>query len=137
MKLSTRETAALIAARTPQTANEMTAALRLAVPRRFDGARVDRHNVARIPVRDRVMKFGAAGEADLRGQVPIMAYRSNGEACKYSVVLWIEIKAGRDRLSEKQRAFRDYTLRNGGIWVECRDVEACLTEIERQVEGKR
>lgn len=138
MKLSTRETVALIAARRPQTANEMTAALLLAIPRRLPGSRAWRRNVGRVKMGERWVRFGIPGEADVDGIVPICGCTLQGDRARlYGVRLAIEVKTPRDRLSAEQKVFRDVILGAGGIWVECRDVDACLTEIERQVEEKR
>jgi hypothetical protein len=37
------------------------------------------------------------------------------------VPLWVEVKAGTDRLSPNQKEFRDYQERIGGLWLTVRD----------------
>jgi hypothetical protein len=48
----------------------------------------------------------------------------------------IEIKAGKDRLSPAQRAFRDAWQRSGGIYIVARDVDLTMCELAFALEGR-
>ncbi len=128
-------------------ANKITADLLLAIPRRFEGARVWRRNVgvgvgmdtvkraislmqtmnftaAATLLRSRPITFGIPGEPDIDGIIPI-----NG----YGVRLGIEVKTSKDRLSEAQINFGEMLTRAGGIHIVARSVEDCLDVLEQKI----
>ena len=79
----------------------------------------------RVFVRDvgfdfaRKIKFGIKGEADIQG---IWG--------PFGVALAIEVKTGSGRLSKDQVRWRDMFLKQGGIYIEARDVEQSLKYFE-------
>jgi hypothetical protein len=60
-----------------------------------------------LPIRQAVQRLG--GIADVETRMNTM------------VPLWVEVKAGADRLSPVQKEFRDYQERIGGFWLMVRD----------------
>lgn len=131
-----------------QTAAQLTAALLIEIPRRFP-ARVWRRNVgAGLPAASiqaalsalragrtdsainylnrRHVRFGVPGEPDIDG---IIAVRGSCGG-SYGVRLAVEIKAGKDRQSDDQRAFEAMLRKYGGIYVIARDVDGALADIE-------
>lgn len=125
----------------PLTANDLTARLLIEIPKRFSGARVWRRNVGKaIGMHDvhgavkllgagqikaaiqllqrRPIAFGVPGEPDLDGILPPSGTR-----------LGIEVKVGKDRLSDEQTAFGVMLRNAGGIWIVARSVEQALAEL--------
>ena len=133
------------------TTNDLTARLLIEIPKHFAGSRVWRRNVGKAVGMDTVaqavrliaagrvkegvtllqsrpLKFGTPGEPDIEGILPI-------GFC--GCWLGVEVKTGRDKMTEGQVLFRDMIVRAGGIFVEARDVETALGEIATAVEEKR
>jgi hypothetical protein len=108
------------------TAAAMTSELLREIPRRFPGCRVWRRHVQAGKIDGRFFHAGVPGEPDIEGIFPA---RRNG--CIWGLWLGIEVKAAGDRLSEKQKNFRDMILKSGGIWLECREVSLCLEELSK------
>lgn len=121
-------------------ANNITAALLIQIPARFPGIRVWRQNTgagvplmqvrkcieflrlgnikAAISALSYTNRFGVIGGGDVSGLMAPMGRR-----------LEIEVKAGRDKQSEEQRAYQGMILGLGGAYLLCRDVEVCLDEL--------
>ena len=120
------------------TANEITANLLIEIPKRFPGIRVWRNNTgagagistvkqAIAAIREnrtadairllssRPIRFGIVGQADITGIVGPWGRR-----------LEIEVKTGKDKMSDEQRAFQQMILSAGGIYLVAVDVEATL-----------
>ncbi len=109
------------------TANEITARLLVEIPKRFPGARAWRSNVLAARTRDnRVVRAGLPGQADITG---IVAVRMLAQERPVGVRLEIEVKAGRDRLSEQQESFRRMIAERGGIHIVAHDVEVALEKL--------
>lgn len=126
------------------TANEITAALLIEIPKRFTGARVWRNNRvdAMVPGRGgkpRRVQAGINGQADITGIFPTVRPVSYDEVIgicppKKNYIglrLEIEVKAGNDVMSYQQKAFRLMIEGAGGIYIEARSVEQCLEELGR------
>ena len=133
------------------TTNDLTARLLIEIPKHFPGARCWRRNVGKavgmdtvaqavrliaagriadgvLLLQSRPLKFGTPGEPDIEGILPI-------GFC--GCWLGVEVKTGRDKMTEGQVLFRDMIVRAGGIFVEARDVETALTSIKVAAESKR
>lgn len=101
------------------TAAAMIASLLIELPKRFPGARCWRQNSGVLrDHKGRPVKFGVPGCADISG-------------------IWIdgrrlecEVKAAGDKLSPAQINWAKMIRECHGIFVECRDVEECLNELE-------
>ena len=106
------------------TAAEMIQQLLIRIPQQFPAARVWRRNIGAQNEAGRFIRFGVPGEPDIEGIFPI----ERGHV--FGVFLGVEVKAGKDRLSDKQKAFAAMITKAGGIWLECRDVDKCLKELE-------
>lgn len=107
----------------PLTAREITNTLLLRIPQEFQ-ARVWRRSVgAAFNPAGHMMRYGLPGEADIDGIIG-----PNGRR------LAIEVKAGKDRLSEEQQAFLKMITAMGGIAIVARDVETTLTELRAAVQ---
>ena len=64
------------------------------------------------------IRFGCEGWADIIGCTPAGRF------------LAVEVKTGKGRLRDKQKAFRDAVVRHGGIHIEARSVEQVMGELE-------
>lgn len=136
---------------TPDSANEMTTRLLIEVPRRFQGTRVWRNNTGMAYGADAVrgainclhvgnikgaldylqrrpIQFGVVGQGDISGIAPGQA---TGVAAGRRVEL--EVKAGRDRMSEQQERFSEMIHNAGGVYVVVRDVDVALRELEEKL----
>lgn len=126
-------------------ANAITNHILLEIPKRFPGARAWRRNVgsgygmdivqrairalvagrpteALMTLRNtRPIRFGVPGEPDIDGWAP------DGRR------IGIEVKAGRDVVSDDQMTFRTALLAAGGIHVIARDVEGALEDLRKQL----
>jgi hypothetical protein len=117
------------------TANEMTSALLVQIPKRFPGARVWRSNRVDVMAQGRGgqlrrVKAGVDGQGDITGIFPVATL---GYAPPYGLRIELEIKAGRDKQSPAQKDFQKMIRAAGGIYLVCRDVEECLAELARWV----
>lgn len=123
-------------------ANELTALILLAVPREFPDTVVWRSNVGRGIAPGIVQKcltllrqgnvaqaiamlrwppsitFGVPGQADISGILAPSGKR-----------LEIEVKVGRDKMSEQQQKFAAMIRRAGGVYIEARSVEDAILGI--------
>ncbi len=128
-------------------ANELTANIILAVAAEFPDTVVWRSNVGRGISPGIVQKcltllrqgriaeaigilrwppsitFGVPGQADISGILAPSGRR-----------LEIEVKAGRDRLSEQQKKFAAMIRRAGGVYIEARSAEDAVDGIRSAVE---
>lgn len=113
-----------------------------AVQREFKGARLFRQNVGKAypmttferawpflqrgerPPWFRPVSYGAVGMGDLGGWIPV-----NGVA----VCLHIEVKIGKDKMSEEQLAFERVLTAHGGIYIVARDVDGCIAELRQRL----
>lgn len=126
----------------PSGANELTAQILLEIPRRFPGVRCWRQNVggaypiqsiqavkralaagdlalARTAMdRARPRTYGVPGLPDIAGILPDGRW------------LAIEIKWGRDRLSEEQETCRRIFTERGAVYIVARDLAGCISDIE-------
>ncbi len=135
-------------------ANAITAALLIEIPKRFPNARVWRRNVgvgvgmdtvkkaiglllsgaitaAIALLRSRPIKFGLQGEPDLDGIIPI-----ERDGLLWGIRLGIEVKAGRDTIREQQERFGAMLVRAGAIYVLARSVEQAMQDIATQVKTR-
>jgi len=64
---------------------------------------------------------GIEGQGDITGILPC------GTRCE------IEVKIGRDRMSDKQEAFRRMIMSRGGLYIIARDLETCMAELAAEV----
>jgi len=69
---------------------------------------------------ENVIRYGIPGESDLDGIIAPHGRR-----------LHIEIKTGSGKLSEKQQKFKAMIEKFGGVYIEARSVEDCLTELKK------
>lgn len=103
------------------TARKITNALLVEIPKRFP-ARVWRRNVgATLNKTGQLVRFGVPGEADITGII------------RPGIRLEIEVKAGRDRLTEAQDSFLAMVKLHGGIAIVAHDVEIALYDIEQDL----
>jgi hypothetical protein len=111
---------------TPGPSTDVLTGLLLAeIPRRFPpGTRCWKSGVlvGRALHDERLLRAGLPGQSDISG---IMA-----PSGRY---LAVEVKARKDRMHEKQEAFRAMILRAGGIHVIARDLEQAIKDIEGQL----
>jgi hypothetical protein len=130
------------------TANDLTRAILLEIPQRFQGrawrrnvgggypATVVHQAIRLIEVgqaaealgllrRTRVIHYGMAGEADIDGIITVPG--------GHGLRLAIEVKVGRDHVRDEQANYGEMVTRFGGIWVVARDVEAAMEEIKGKV----
>lgn len=125
------------------TANEITKALLIAIPREFPNIRVWRQNTGgavgmntvriaiglllknriseAIQTLKRPIAFGIVGGGDISGIIGPTSGRR----------LEIEVKAGRDKQSLEQQGFQGMITVLGGIYLIARDVDGCLAELRR------
>jgi hypothetical protein len=75
-------------------------------------------NTGAVKIGDQLVTFGVAGTADILGIA--------GPGGRFVA---IEIKAGDDRMGEKQAAFREMILRFGGIHIIGRSVDQVLADL--------
>lgn len=103
-------------------ANAITARLLIEVPRRFPGVRCWRQNSGALKdATGRVVRYGIIGGGDISGIAP------GGRRIE------IEVKAGKDRMSEQQRNFAAMIRAAGGLYLVCVDVETTLRELEKEL----
>jgi hypothetical protein len=118
-------------------ANSLTASLLIAVHEKFgDRIRLWRNNRlnAMMPGRDgklRRVNAGIDGQGDLSGVAKVRI--SSCRDLTVGVRIEIEIKAGRDRQSDKQKGFQKMMEDHGAIYIICRDAAECLDEINRRL----
>ena len=103
------------------TANELTAALLIEIPKRFPNIRVWRNNrVDAMAVgrngKLRRIKAGLDGQADISGIIGPTGRR-----------LEIEVKVGKDSQSQDQQAFDAMITGHGGLYFVARDLETTLS----------
>jgi hypothetical protein len=100
------------------TAAEITHGLLIEIPKRFP-ARVWRVNVGAFKDQTgRLVRVNHAGMADIGGIVS-----------PHGSHLQIEVKAGRDKLSDAQISWGRMIETHGGIWLVARDVEQTLAAL--------
>ena len=107
----------------PMTANQITAALLVEIPKMFPQVRVWRSN------RIDAMAVGRGGQlrrvsAGIDGQGDL-----SGIAGPRGVRVEVEVKAGKDRMRPSQISFKAMIVGAGGIYVVAHDVEGCLKEL--------
>ena len=105
------------------TANALTGLLLVEIPKRFPNIRVWRNNrVDAMAIgkggKPRRIQAGIDGQADICGII--------GPSGR---MLQIEVKAGKDQVSETQYSFWEMISNHGGVYLVCRDPEATLNEI--------
>lgn len=111
-------------------ANAITAGLLVELPKRYRNIRVWRNNRVKTMAvgkggKQRMISAGIDGQADISGIIGPFGRRVE-----------VEVKAGSDRLSDAQKAFRSMILGLGGVYVEARSVEAGIAELERQLKDE-
>jgi hypothetical protein len=134
------------------TANELTAALLIEIPKRFQQCRVWRQNtgagigmstvkqaIALIRsgqytaainlLANRPIKWGIEGCADISGICRRTVY-SQPYDVTFGMRLEIEVKVGRDKQSDEQKGFQSMIESLGGIYIIARDVEGCLASLQ-------
>ena len=113
------------------TANQITAALLVEIPKRFPHMTVWRNNRIEAMVvgrsgKKRKVSAGIDGQADLSGIVGPLGRRVE-----------IEVKAkytkGKDRMRPSQVAFRAMIESLGGIYVLAEEVERCLSDLAEKL----
>ena len=105
------------------TTGELTNKLMIEITRQFP-ARVRRRNVGAMPVDDRFIRIGHPGEADITGII------------KPGIVLEVEVKNGRDRLTKPQESFLSMIREYGGIAIVARDVDGAIAEIRTELAAR-
>jgi hypothetical protein len=108
-------------------ANAITAGLLAEIPKRYLRIRVWRNNRVKAMAigrggKPRLISAGVDGQADITG----IAGPSGRK-------IEVEIKAGRDRLSEDQLNFRRMILSHGGVYVVAQSVEDGLRALDAQL----
>lgn len=109
----------------PLSANAITSALLRRIPLEFP-ARVWRQNVGTAVAGGRMIRFGVPGVSDILGVVTMP------DGC--GRILCIEVKAGRDRVSDKQASFLRMIRTHGGIAIVARGVDEALAELRGWME---
>ena len=108
-------------------ANPLNDSIREQASLRFNGHVVLwRNNVLKAMVqgrngKPRMMQAGMEGQADLSGIMP------DGRR------LEVETKTPRDKMSDKQIAFRRMIMSRGGVYIIARDLETCMAELAAEV----
>lgn len=104
-------------------ANKLTAELLIEIPKQVLNIRIWRNNRvdATLPGRNGILRRVQAG---INGQGDI-----SGIAGPTGVRVEIEVKAGKDRMSDIQKAFAEMILSHGGIYIVARSVEGCIAEL--------
>lgn len=97
---------------------------------RFPNMKLWRNNVVKAKAKNkdgsyRFVKAGLNGQGDYSGIMGPMGRRVE-----------IELKVGKDKLSQDQEDFRAMILGCGGIYLECRDAESTLAELEILYRGE-
>lgn len=116
------------------TSNDITKLLLLAISEKYKPAcLMFRLNVivaaaSRGGGRGGVIRSAPNGSPDLIGCIGVQ---------DRSAAVAIEVKAGNDRLSPAQRAFRSAWLAAGGIYIVARDVERTMEMLDLAVRGSR
>jgi hypothetical protein len=109
--------------------NDLTNRIILAVESRFPGSRVWRQNRVEAMAlgrgKPRHVSAGIDGQGDITGVLAPSGRR-----------IEIEVKAGKDRQSDSQKAFERMIRQAGGIYVLARSVEQCLADIKVATKGK-
>lgn len=114
-----------------QTANEITAALLLAIPVRFPLVRCWRSNrIDAMAVgaggKMRRVQAGVDGQGDISG---IAGVKIGG--ILVGVRCELEVKSGRDAMRQSQKAFQAMISRHGGLYLVCRDVDTALNDLQQ------
>lgn len=109
-------------------ANAITAGLLDELPKRYLFIRVWRNNRVKTMAigrggKPRMISAGVDGQADISGIIGPFGRRVE-----------IEVKAGRDPLSDAQKAFRSMIIRLGGVHVVARDVDGALEDLALQLQ---
>lgn len=110
------------------TANKMTALLEDLLPKKFP-IWVWRNNRLNAPVIGRGGKIrrvnaGIDGQGDITG---ILTVEHAGRF--FGVRIEIEVKAGTDRQSAKQKSFEHRLKKMGGCYIIARSVEQCIADV--------
>jgi hypothetical protein len=108
-------------------ANAITAGLLEELPKRYQHLRVWRNNRVKAMAigrggRQRMISAGVDGQADISGIVGPFGRRVE-----------VEVKAGKDPMSEDQKNFRKMILDLGGIYAVARSVEGGIAELDAQL----
>jgi hypothetical protein len=106
------------------TAQEIISGLLIRIPVQIPDCRVWRRNVGAAMTDRGFVRFGIPGEADITG------IASGGRRIE------IEVKAGRDKLSDKQAKFLAMIELRGGIAFVARDVDGAIAELRRRIEER-
>lgn len=117
------------------TANEITAALLIEIPKKYIGTRLWRQNtgsglgLSTIKLAVEALRRKAIAEAiQILSRRPISyGIEGGGDLCglipPHGRILQIEVKAEGDRQSDKQKAFQAMIERAGGAYIVARSVE--------------
>jgi predicted RecB family endonuclease len=108
-------------------ANPLTAELLVRIPERFPQARVWRNNRIKAMAvgrggRPRMVDAGVNGQADISGIAGPLGRR-----------LEIEVKAGKDVLSQDQIRFGNMIRERGGVYLVAREVDLTLNALAEQL----
>lgn len=107
------------------TTKELTSELIFEITQQFP-ARVRRRNVGATTVGDRFIRFGHPGEADITGIIAPLG-----------ICLEVEVKNGKDRLTEAQTSFLKMIETYGGIAIVARDVDSAIAEIRTKLAARK
>lgn len=120
-------------------ANNMTAALLIEIPKRFPGCRVWRQNTGMgVPIASVNKAIALIVMGAVKEGLALLKYKN-----RFGIVgggdvsgimnggrrMEIEVKGGKDRQSDEQKAFQSMIVALGGIYLICRSVDVTLDEL--------
>lgn len=127
-------------------ANNMTAALLIEIPKRMPRCRVWRQNTGMgVPIASVRRAAACIHSGDIKGALSALSYTN-----RFGIVgggdvsgimnggrrMEIEVKAGKDKQSDEQKAFQSMICSLGGIYLVCRSVDVTLAELEILYRGE-
>jgi ribulose-5-phosphate 4-epimerase/fuculose-1-phosphate aldolase len=90
----------------------------------FDGCRVwqNQTGVARTLDGKRIIRYGKEGSADITG---IIKCKSGA-----GIRLEVEVKVGKDTLSEEQKSFQKMIDTHGALYIEARNIQETVDQVK-------
>ncbi len=132
-------------------AQDLTNKIRLELSRPQYGVRLWRHGAGNVPMADAFSVRQAIGLLKT-GNVPQAISLLKGSTRRlfmgepgvsdllgivqpHGILLAIEVKAGKDKLRPEQAAFRDMIRAHNGIWIEGREVDQTIADLQAGVDS--